>query len=102
MKVKATAEYEKRGMKAVEIGRIPKEGEIFETTKEKFKVLNGNNKYNAIFVESVKEEKENSKKNNNTDFDILNTKSNVEQEVKNENKDDLDIFTPKKRNREYR
>ena len=86
MKVRATEEYEKRGMRAVEIKRIPKKGEIFETTKEKFEILNGNNKYNAIFVEEVKDEFD-------FDFDKKDSRSKLD-------KEDFDIINPKKRSKE--
>lgn len=58
MKVKATNKYKELKLKAVELGRIPKEGEIFEIKNEKFSMLNGNNKYKAIFVEKLNENKE--------------------------------------------
>lgn len=53
MKVKATNEYVKRNLQDVELKRIPKEGEEFEVSEERFQVLNGKNRYNAIFVEKV-------------------------------------------------
>lgn len=56
MKVKATNEYIKRNLQDVELKRIPKEGDVFEVSKERFEILNGKNKYNAIFVEEVLEE----------------------------------------------
>ena len=66
MKVKATKEYQKRKIKAVELDRIPKEGEEFDIADEKFKILSGKNKYKAKFVEKVDPlaDKEN---DNNTD-----------------------------------
>ena len=56
MKVKATNEYQKRNLQDVELKRIPKQGEIFEVSEERFQILNGKNKYNAVFVESVEED----------------------------------------------
>lgn len=56
IKVKATAEYEKRNLKDKELGYIPKAGEEFEISQERFNVLNGNNFCKAIFVEEIKEE----------------------------------------------
>ena len=53
MKVKATNEYTKRNLQDVELKRIPKKGEEFEVSEERFQVLNGKNRYNAIFVEKV-------------------------------------------------
>lgn len=53
MKVKATNEYTKRNLQDAELKRIPKEGEEFEVSEERFQVLNGKNRYNAIFVEKV-------------------------------------------------
>jgi hypothetical protein len=55
MKVKATDEYVKRNLKDKELDRIPKEGEIFEVSKERYEVLTNNNPYNVIFVEKVEE-----------------------------------------------
>lgn len=57
MKVKATDEYVKRNLKDKELDRIPKAGEVFEVSKERYKVLTINNPYNAIFVEKVEEVK---------------------------------------------
>ena len=53
MKVKATAEYAKRNLKDAGLNRIPKEGEEFEVSGERYEILKGNNKYNAVFVEAV-------------------------------------------------
>ena len=55
MKVKATNAYKELKLKAVELGRVPEEGEIFEIKNEKFSYLNGNNKYKKVFVEKVEE-----------------------------------------------
>ena len=58
MLVKATNKYEELNLKDNELGRIPKEGEQFEVTEERHKVLTQTNKYNAVFVEKVEEAKE--------------------------------------------
>lgn len=56
MKVRATGEYKKRNITDGEQGRILQEGEIFEVSEERFKVLNGGNDFNVIFVERVEDE----------------------------------------------
>lgn len=56
MKVIATGKSKELNLKIAELGRIAKEGEKLEITEERFKVLNGDNKYNAIFV--IEEKKE--------------------------------------------
>ena len=53
MLVKATDKYEKLNLKDHELGRIPKEGEKFEVTKERYKVLTQTNKFNEVFVEKI-------------------------------------------------
>lgn len=53
MKVKATNQYEKLGLKDNELNRIPKEGEEFEVSEERYKVLTEDNKFNTVFVEKV-------------------------------------------------
>ena len=55
MKVKATNNYEKFNVEDKELKRIPKEGEVFEVTEERYKVLSGENKWKVAFVEEVKE-----------------------------------------------
>lgn len=55
MKVKATNKYEEMNLKDIELDRIPKAGEEFEVSKERFEVLTKTNKYNAVFVEKVEE-----------------------------------------------
>ncbi len=55
MKVKATNQYKKLNVEDKELKRIPKEGEVFEVTEERFKVLSGDNKYKAVFIKAVKE-----------------------------------------------
>ena len=58
MKVKTTDKYEKLNIKDIELDRIPKEGEEFEISEERYEVLTKINKFNAVFVEKVKEIKE--------------------------------------------
>lgn len=58
MKVKATKNYEKYNVMDKELKRIPKEGEEFEVTKERFEVLSGKNKFKVAFVETVESTKE--------------------------------------------
>lgn len=58
MKVKATDKYEKLNLQDNELGRIPKAGEEFEVSKERYEVLTKTNKFNAVFVEKVEETEE--------------------------------------------
>lgn len=53
MLVRATDKYEKLNLKDNELGRIPKKGEDFEVSEERFEVLTKTNKYKAVFVEKV-------------------------------------------------
>ena len=55
MLVRATDKYEKLNLKDNKLGRIPKKGEEFEVSEERFKVLTKTNKYKAVFVERVEE-----------------------------------------------
>lgn len=55
MKVRATDKYEKLNIKDNELGRMPKQGEEFEISEERFKVLTQTNKFNIVFVEKVEE-----------------------------------------------
>lgn len=55
MLVRATDKYKKLNLKDNELGRMPKEGEEFEVSKERFEVLTKTNKYKAVFVERVEE-----------------------------------------------
>lgn len=63
MLVKATSKYEELNLKDNELGRIPKEGEIFEVTEERHKVLTQTNKFNTAFVEKVEGTEKPKKKN---------------------------------------
>lgn len=58
MLVKATDKYEKLNLKDNELGRIPKEGEEFEVSKERYKILTQTNKFNEVFVEKIKKTEE--------------------------------------------
>lgn len=53
MLVRATDKYEKLNLKDNKLGRIPKKGEEFEVSEERFKVLTKTNKYKTVFVEKV-------------------------------------------------
>lgn len=53
MLVKATDKYEKLNLQDNELGRIPKEGEMFEVSEERYKVLTQTNKFNEVFVEKM-------------------------------------------------
>lgn len=55
MLVRATDKYEKLNVKDKELNRIPKEGEQFEISEERYKILTNTNKFNTVFVEKVKE-----------------------------------------------
>lgn len=55
MKVKATKMYQEKNVIDGVLGRIPKEGEVFEVDEQRFEVLHGNNGYKVIFVERVEE-----------------------------------------------
>ena len=61
MKVKATKAYKELKLKAVELGRVPEEGEVFEIKNEKFSYLNGNNNYKKVFVEKIEEKQKEEK-----------------------------------------
>lgn len=58
MLVKATDKYVKKGLKDKVLDRIPKAGEVFEVSEERYKELTITNKYKLVFVEKVEEEKE--------------------------------------------
>ncbi len=75
MLVKATNKYKELNLKDNELGRIPKEGEQFEVTKERFKVLTQTNKFNVVFVEKV-EELETATKKVKTETAVKKTRKN--------------------------
>ena len=58
MKVKATEEYEKLNLQDKELGRIPKAGEEFIVSEERYKILTKDNPYSVVFVEKVEELKQ--------------------------------------------
>lgn len=58
MKVRATDKYEELNLQDNELKRIPKAGEEFEVSKARYEVLTKTNKFNAVFVEKVKEAEE--------------------------------------------
>ena len=55
MLVRATDKYEKMKLKDNELGRIPKAGEEFEVSEERYEVLTKTNKFNVVFVEKIEE-----------------------------------------------
>ena len=55
MKVKATNKYKELNLIDNELERMPGEGEEFEVSEERFKVLTETNKFNEVFVEKVDE-----------------------------------------------
>lgn len=58
MKVKATNKYVELNLQDNELKRIPKEGEVFEVSKERYEVLTKTNSFGVAFVEKVAEVKE--------------------------------------------
>ena len=55
MLVRATDKYGKLNLKDNELNRIPKAGEVFEVSEERYKVLTKTNNFKAVFVEKVEE-----------------------------------------------
>lgn len=55
-KVEALDTYVKRNINDGELGYKPKEGEVFEVSKERLDVLLGNNTYDVPFVKLIEEE----------------------------------------------
>lgn len=53
MKVKALDTYKKLNVIDKELQRIPEDGEVFEVTEERAKVLLGDNAYKVAFVKKV-------------------------------------------------
>lgn len=53
MLVKATNKYKELNLQDKELQRIPEEGEIFEVSNERFKVLTKDNDFKEVFVEKV-------------------------------------------------
>lgn len=74
MKVKALDTYKRINIKDIELGRIPEPGEEFEISKERYKVLTGNNPYHEVFVEEVKQIIETATKKVKTEKAIKNKK----------------------------
>lgn len=58
MLVKATNKYKELNLKDNELGRMPNEREQWEVSEERYKVLTQTNKFSAVFVEKVEEDKE--------------------------------------------
>lgn len=53
MIVRATGKYEEKGVPDNELGRIPKAGEQWEISEERYEVLTKTNRFNEVFVEKV-------------------------------------------------
>ena len=56
MLVKATNKYKELNLQDKELKRIPDEGEEFEVSEERYKVLTETNEYNEVFIEKVEQE----------------------------------------------
>ena len=56
MLVKATNKYKELNITDKELNKIPEEGEEFEVTEERYKVLTKTNQYKVVFVEKVEQE----------------------------------------------
>lgn len=56
MLVKATNKYKELNIVDKELNKIPEEGEEFEVTEERYKVLTKTNQYKVVFVEKVETE----------------------------------------------
>jgi hypothetical protein len=56
MLVKATNKYKELNIADKELNKIPEEGEKFEVTEERYKVLTKTNQYKVVFVEKVEAE----------------------------------------------
>lgn len=72
MKVKATDKYEKLNLQDNELGRIPKTGEQWEISEERYEVLTKTNRFHEVFVEKV-EEVETATKKVNTEKAVKKT-----------------------------
>lgn len=53
MLVKATNKYKELNVQDKELQRIPNEGEVFEVSDERFKILTKDNEFKEVFVEEV-------------------------------------------------
>ena len=81
MLVRATDKYEKLNLKDNELNRIPKAGEEFEVSKERYEVLTKTNNFKAVFVEKVEEIETATKK--------VNTEKAVKKTTKKAKWDDI-------------
>ncbi len=59
IKVRATNEYIQNNIVDNELRIIPKEGDEFEVSEERYKILVGNNKHKLKFVEKIIDKKTN-------------------------------------------
>lgn len=73
MKVRTTDNYKKLKVKDKELGCIPEAGVEIEISEGRFKILHGENKYGAIFVEEILEEVEVAKKKPKTEKAVKKT-----------------------------
>ena len=53
MLVKATNKYKELNVQDKELQRIPEDGEVFEVSDERFKILTKDNEFKEVFVEEV-------------------------------------------------
>lgn len=74
MKVKTTGEFVRLGVTLKETGKSEEEGKIFDVSEERFKVLNGNNPYKAVFVKPYEEVIETAKKEDKKETAIKKTR----------------------------
>lgn len=56
MRVRATKASKMYSIRIQELGRLAKEGEVFDIDPSRLSILTGDNKYNVKFVEPVEEE----------------------------------------------
>ena len=57
IKVRALDTYEKLNIKDEQLNMIPKKGKTFQATEDRLKVLLGDNRHHAVFVEEVEDKK---------------------------------------------
>ena len=57
MFVVATDKFEEKQRRPYELDHIPKKGEEFEVTEDRFEILAGKNECNIVFVEKAKKSK---------------------------------------------
>lgn len=84
--VKATDASQKHNIKIRELGRVANPGEVFKVTDERYRVLNGNNRFGYVFV------------TDNTVHQPVSiiTNNTVKAPYVHTNKDNVVLSTPKK------